>query len=131
MSEPTIRDVFKSEEYVAALRQRIVDGTAKKFEVDLAQTLGIAVTQEDRTCEALRAMDPEARRMLNDLAVVAESVESPSLRVIRSAGWVGVVMPETTDPHRLRWLAAAGNPTDRPAEPASENDLDLMPPKKA
>jgi hypothetical protein len=129
--EDFVKDLFQSEEYRTALKQRVLDGTAKKHEIELAQSLGLAISEEDQARENVRAMDRPTMRLLMDLIVVSESKASTTLRRVEAPGFIGVVMPTSLDMGRLRsnirdWSPAGPNTT----EPSTTEDPgDLMPAK--
>ena len=110
MNDAELRDLFASEEMKAALRQRIIDGTAKKHEIDLARTVGIAITEEEQAREYMRQMNAPARAMLLDLCAVSQTKAAPTLRLVRAGAWIGVVMPTDVDANRLRMTPSDYDP---------------------
>lgn len=105
-TDATLREIFASEEYQAALRERLVSGTAKASEIQLARQLGLLTAEQDdeaRTKEGLRQMDDEARSVLMDMLVVSGTpTASAKIRVTSRPGWIGVEYPTTVDANVLR-----------------------------
>ena len=131
-ADQTLREVFESPEYLAALRERLVAGTAKKSEVDLARSLGIVVDDETAEREAMRQMEPRARGVLLDMNRMAGTSASTELRVIQGGDYIGVGYSVTTrqqNDAKLRQDLGL-KPTTEP-DASTEDEPDLLPARKA
>jgi len=127
----SIRDLMDTPEYRQALKDRILAGTAKTSEINLARELGVFTTEERVELSAkqyLARMDPQALAVHNDLIRVSMSAASQTIRVVRSGGYIGIVYPDSVDANKLRMDPHAFSdpviPSSEPVSaPASEDDL--------
>jgi len=118
-TDSLLRQILESDDYKAALRDRMLAGKASATELALARDLGMTLDQgdpDDADRRALREMDPAALSVLGDLL----RLDPRRLRVIRAGSIVG-----------LGWNTDAVDPESRPTEPTSQPDeaTDLMPPR--
>ena len=129
-ADEALREVFRSPEYLEALKARLLNGTAKKSEIDLARSLGITIDDETSEREAMRQMDPAARNVLLDMCRMSGTPASTELRVIQAGDFVGVGYSVTTRQANEAALRQRLKPTTSPAPDAStEDEPDLMPSK--
>jgi len=146
-AEEFIAEIFASEEYRIALRARLIAGTARQGELEIARGLGLIKTDEEQSREykaklrALQARAPHEFSMLNRLTrrldgddvTGSRPVMHPSTHMV-----IGLVFdtPSEMRPSDRDRLPTILDPQVRSipspsAEPASEDETDLMPPKRA
>jgi len=96
-AERFVRDILASEEYREALKGRLLAGTAKVAELELAAKLGLATetdaAADEQGREAMRRMPRYMRRILMRLLRISNgSVPVPACREITGpGGTVGLV----------------------------------------
>jgi hypothetical protein len=136
-ADSVLREILESDEYKAALRDRMLAGKATAAEIGLARSLGLAVKLndgDDDARDAMKAMDLETSRLLSDLVRMSmQSPDSTRLRIIK-AGTVVAVGYDQANPgprpgiqtlaDRLRRRDPVPEPTTDFPEPTDE---DLMP----
>jgi hypothetical protein len=134
LTENALKEVFASEEYRTALKARLVAGTAKASEINLARTLGMLSEEVERSIANgnIAKMDPGARRAVQDILDISTSAASGSIRRVETDTMIGVLIPKTVSPDLIRsdrgaYTDEASLPT--PAVPDTGDDL--MPAKKA
>jgi hypothetical protein len=118
--DQALREVFESEEYKAALKGRLIAGTAKANEIALARQLGL-MTQEDEDDqpmrEGLQKVDREVLALMNDMTRAILRGQGGNLKIIEAGDWVGIGY-ET-------------KPRVQSPAVAPETETDLLPAKKA
>ncbi len=136
----SIRDLVNTAEYREALKSRLLAGTAKSTEIALARELGLITKDESTELSAkayLSRIDPALLAVMNDITVTSMSSASQTLRMVRTATHIGVVMPRSVDANALRADPHAFQDPDapqiepEPSAPASEDEPDLMPAKRS
>jgi len=92
-AESFIADVLASQEFRDGLRTRLVNGTAKIAELEIAKRLGLAAgadPEEDERREAMRSMPRETRRTLMQIIRMSMSADAGELRLIQAGDWTGI-----------------------------------------
>jgi hypothetical protein len=131
-AEDALREVFRSPEYVESLKARVLAGTARKAEIDLARSLGMPIGESIVARENMARMDRATLRVLMDMNRLALSPASPELRLIRSGDFVGVGYSVSTRAREEAKLRTAWNAKPTPeTAPAETDDESLLPPKPA
>ena len=93
-TDALLAEIFRSPEYLAALKDRLIRGEAKAQEIAVARSLGLLIPRQDEDTEArenLRRVPLATRRLMSDIDRMALSAESTRLVIIRDpSGVVGV-----------------------------------------
>jgi hypothetical protein len=134
-AEEFISEVFQSQEYRTALKERLINGTARAGELEIARGLGLIKTDEEQSLEykaKLRALQARApheftilnrlhRRLDGDDLSPSQAIEDPTTHLV-----CGVVFTNGAQEQR----PGQGLPTilDTPADTAPDDDL--LPPKR-
>jgi len=129
-ADEALREVFRSPEYLDALKARLLNGTAKQSEILLAQRLGLEVDDQSAAREAMGKMDRATLRVLLDMCRMAATDANVELRVIEAGDYIGVGYSTTVRKANDAALRQRLKPTTSPEpDPEPEDEPDLMPRK--
>jgi hypothetical protein len=129
-ADEALREVFRSPEYLDALKARLLNGTAKQSEIALARSLGVIVDDQSAAREALRKMDRATLRVLLEMCRMAATDANVELQVIEGGDYIGVGYSVTTRKANDAALRRSLKPTTSPEpDPETEDLPDLMPQK--
>src|ERR1700730_8277596 len=130
-TDAMLAEIFQSPEYQSALKERLISGTAKASEINLARSLGIFVPiqgEDTAAREAMRKMDRDTLRLLMDLIRMSSSKEATDLRVIQigdliSLGYDRIVRAKIEAQERIDAGGWTPGKTTEPVETPTDDDL--------
>jgi hypothetical protein len=136
-AEGYVAEILNSEEYRSGLRSRLLAGTCKAGELEIAARLGLqpgeADPDEAAKLEAMRRMPRYMRRVLMRLLRISNgSVPVPACREIQGpGGTVGLVfaVADETGPGARDAEPIQQDPAAVPETEPTETD-DLLPPRR-
>jgi hypothetical protein len=127
-----LAEIFQSPEYQEALKQRLIDGTAKASEINLARSLGLAIPIQDEDTllrEAMRRMDKHARQILHRLIRMADGLDVTPVTPIFNErhNLVGLQFTHENEHRPTEDLLGSQQVLEPVEQPVDEQDL--LPPR--